>query len=339
MVRRVLSWALGAVVLTLLVMTTWPQAFQLHRLPVAAQLVAFRGTVLVLAAVLFLVVLILALSSTRSPRLAGLMLIGLLAVVLSNGLVLFQRGTQSAAAASGNGIVMLSWNVLRDSVPVDTVAGLVRREGAQVVALQEISHEHAEAITDAIQSGGDASWQLFTLPNPASDDAAGTALLISSGLGEYRLTDAFGGTRVNASIVAEPTVTLINRPMFIAVHAAAPMPWLMPDWDGDLRWLASMCNDYPAVLLGDFNATIDHFSGLQTGSNKDAVLGSCVDAASTARSAAHGTWPTLLPSLLGSPIDHIMATKDWRIDGYEVIQDHDNAGSDHRPIVASLHLQ
>jgi endonuclease/exonuclease/phosphatase (EEP) superfamily protein YafD len=52
--------------------------------------------------------------------------------------------------------------------------------------------------------------------------------------------------------------------------------------------------------------------------------------------AAVGTWPTLLPPLLGAPIDPVLATPAWQPIGFRVIESADGAGSDHRPVVAQL---
>ena len=52
--------------------------------------------------------------------------------------------------------------------------------------------------------------------------------------------------------------------------------------------------------------------------------------------AAVGTWPTMLPALIGAPIDHVLATPNWRVSGMRVIASHDGYGSDHRPILVQL---
>jgi endonuclease/exonuclease/phosphatase (EEP) superfamily protein YafD len=67
-----------------------------------------------------------------------------------------------------------------------------------------------------------------------------------------------------------------------------------------------------------------------------AVLGNCADSALSAGAAAVGTWPTSIPALLGTPIDHVMATVNWQVTTLQVIESLDDAGSDHRPIVATL---
>ena len=86
-------------------------------------------------------------------------------------------------------------------------------------------------------------------------------------------------------------------------------------------------------MAGDFNATVDHFAGRGIDGGD---LGRCRDAAVAGRAGGLGTWPTDLPELLGSPIDHVLATPGWQVDGFRVVGALDGAGSDHRPIVATL---
>jgi endonuclease/exonuclease/phosphatase (EEP) superfamily protein YafD len=49
-----------------------------------------------------------------------------------------------------------------------------------------------------------------------------------------------------------------------------------------------------------------------------------------------GTWPTNVPALVGAPIDHVLATPNWRATGFRVLAGEDAAGSDHRPVLARL---
>jgi endonuclease/exonuclease/phosphatase family metal-dependent hydrolase len=88
------------------------------------------------------------------------------------------------------------------------------------------------------------------------------------------------------------------------------------------------------IMAGDFNSTLDHETGL--GATPSSALGTCRDAARVTNNAGVGTWPTNVPELLGTPIDHVMATSDYRVTGFSVIGSEDKTGSDHRPIVAQL---
>jgi endonuclease/exonuclease/phosphatase family metal-dependent hydrolase len=67
-------------------------------------------------------------------------------------------------------------------------------------------------------------------------------------------------------------------------------------------------------------------------------MGDCIAASLTTGNGAVGTWPTRLPPLLGAPIDNVMTTPDITVTGYRVITSTDDAGSDHRPVVARLIL-
>jgi endonuclease/exonuclease/phosphatase family metal-dependent hydrolase len=65
-------------------------------------------------------------------------------------------------------------------------------------------------------------------------------------------------------------------------------------------------------------------------------LGECSVGGACSGFAAVGSWASSLPALIGTPIDHVMTTSNWRVTGMRVIQKEDTAGSDHRPIVAQL---
>src|SRR5207245_2790152 len=81
------------------------------------------------------------------------------------------------------------------------------------------------------------------------------------------------------------------------------------DWRAGLAWAAARCSERNVLMAGDFNATLDHFAGLGTGSG---TLRTCRDGALATRNAAVGTWPTSMPALIGTPIDHVLATPNWR---------------------------
>ena len=133
------------------------------------------------------------------------------------------------------------------------------------------------------------------------------------------------------SVVARPVDG--SGPTIVGVHLVAPLPGEFANWSSDLEWMAGACADPNVIIAGDFNSTIDHFTGLGNG---QATLGDCIDAAAVTNNAAVGTWPTMLPPLFGAPIDRVMATKNWRVTGMRVIENYDGYGSDHRPVLAQL---
>ncbi len=52
-----------------------------------------------------------------------------------------------------------------------------------------------------------------------------------------------------------------------------------------------------------------------------------------------GTWSTAWPALLGTPIDHIMATDRWEATGSVVLGSLDASGSDHRPLIVQYDVR
>jgi endonuclease/exonuclease/phosphatase (EEP) superfamily protein YafD len=169
--------------------------------------------------------------------------------------------------------------------------------------------------------------------------ARSTSVLISTELGTYVVGTGRSNTSVLPSVVAVPTGA---GPTIVAAHPVAPLPQYVGQWRSDLAWLAAQCEGDDVIVAGDLNATLDHMSGLEapavdvTGAETRTDLGRCRDAARLAGAGAIGTWPTGVPSILGTAIDHVLATPSWRVSGFRVIGDRDEQGSDHRPILAQL---
>jgi endonuclease/exonuclease/phosphatase family metal-dependent hydrolase len=159
-----------------------------------------------------------------------------------------------------------------------------------------------------------------------------TTLLIAASLGEYHAVNTEGDTGVLASIIAKPNDG--DGPTIVAVHAVSPKPDEMRNWRADLKFLAQRCAGANLIMAGDFNSTLDELSTLSSKSGAD--FGECKDAGYQAKSGAIGSWPTNLPPLLGAQIDHVMYTSAWHVVSFRVIEAEDQAGSDHRPIVAVL---
>lgn len=340
MFRRLLAALLILAVAAVLLVTAWPQLFGLQRAIGVAQAVSLRGLGMAVAAALVLVLLILALIARPFRSLATSFVVLLLAFVAVNGVVLVSRGLGTAPSSSASSeLTVLSWNTLGPATTPEQIADLALSQKADVVVLPETREQDAVATAVLMRASGSPMWVLTQAYDQISP-ARSTALLISVKLGEYQFDDSVKTTAVLPTVVATPVNG--EGPTIVAVHAVAPMPDQMDNWRGDLEALAAVCSGGNIVMAGDFNATVDHFSGLgREGStpNPDepsARLGECTDAAAITNSAALGTWPTALPPLLGAPIDHVMIGDDWRVDGFELLDDHDDAGSDHRPIVARL---
>lgn len=170
----------------------------------------------------------------------------------------------------------------------------------------------------------------------AAPDGEGipTSILISRTLGTYRLDAEAGSTVGLPSGVWKPVDG--SGPILVAAHPVPPFPGVMDRWGLGLAWIADRCLDPDVVVAGDLNSTVDHFSGLGT---EGGVIGGCRDAAAEADSAAAGTWPVRLPVALAAPIDHVLVGSEWHVRGFAVLTDFDDAGSDHRPIVATMNRE
>jgi endonuclease/exonuclease/phosphatase (EEP) superfamily protein YafD len=135
--------------------------------------------------------------------------------------------------------------------------------------------------------------------------------------------DADGIPRIEAELA-------LDARRHVKLTALHPMPPLSPHFhatrDQALRDLARSDNalDMPSILAGDLNATpwSTALSGL--------------DALGWRRATGlRPTWPASGQGLLGIPIDHVLASRHWRVEGSSIGPD---IGSDHRPTLVRLVL-
>jgi endonuclease/exonuclease/phosphatase (EEP) superfamily protein YafD len=336
MLPRILGWAIVLGTALVALVLVWPQAFGLQNQWVAAHVVALRGTAAAGGIIAAAVFLLLALARPMR-RFAIAMAVVLALFAAGNFGVLAVRGFggEPAAAATSGSVTVLSWNTLGEVPDASVIAGLALEEGANVVVLPETTEPLGEEVAIAMREGGSPMW-VHTVAYDEVAKARSTTILISPDLGDYEVVSALvpgppGNTNTVPSIVADPIDGA--GPRIVAVHAVAPIRWELRNWRSDLDWLAEQCSGESVIMAGDFNATVDHFAGHGTDGGD---LGRCADAAVQGGAGGAGTWPTDVPELFGSPIDHVVATPDWTVDAVRVLGDYDDSGSDHRPIVATL---
>ncbi|MWV59901.1 endonuclease/exonuclease/phosphatase family protein [Rathayibacter sp. VKM Ac-2754] len=329
---RLVKFAVAAAVAIVLIVVAAPGFFGIVREAPFAQLVSFRLAT-ALGAVGVVVVLVVIAVLVRPVRRLALALgaLGLAFALVLSGLQAFRGGDSTPPRAHRLAdLRVLSWNVL-DAVPVETIAAVATESAVDALALVEVSQESAQGVVDALGAAG----LPMTLHYAAGDEGvAGTALLLAASLGNYTVDAESVPTGTLASLVARPDTP--DRPVIAAVHAAPPIPALMDDWSSDLSRIAALCStEDDVVVLGDLNSTLDHWSGIPGTSD----LGACSDSGALANSAAVSTWPTSLPALLGAPIDHVLYSGRWDVSGYSVLDDHDEDGSDHRPVLVQLSVR
>ena len=333
MFRRVLAAAVVVAVAAILFVLAWPQFFGLQQVFGVAHVVSLR-TVAALIAVAFVVLLtVVALLIRAVRRFFATLAVLLLAFALVNAAVLSTRGFGDTAfqTPADSTVTVLSWNTLGDVPGAATVGALALENDVDIVTLPETTKAFALEVAAVMKAGGRPMWVNTTAFDQISKSRS-TSVLSSSDLGTYTVDGSVGQTATLPTVVLRPDNG--PGPTIIAVHAVAPIPGEFRNWQADLDWLAETCSGDNVIMAGDFNATLDHMSGL--GSSAGTAMGDCADAALATGNAAVGTWPTTLPALLGSPIDHVMATENWRVTGMRVVQNQDGAGSDHRPVIAQF---
>jgi endonuclease/exonuclease/phosphatase (EEP) superfamily protein YafD len=332
MIARFLAAAVTVVVAVALFVLAWPQLFRLEWSYPVAQAVSFRALGIALAASVLLILLVLAAVWRRARRFAGSLAVVFLAFSAIGLAVLSLRGFgNDVVAEAGQGdITVLAWNTLGDAPGAEAIAELALSAEADVLALPETTAATGTRVAELMTEAGRPMTALTSSFDQVSK-ARSTTLLISADLGAYTRQVDRGDTSVLPTVIATPDDG--TGPTLVAVHPVAPLPAEMENWRGDLDWLASMCSDN-TILAGDFNATLDHLSRLAEfpGAN----FGACTDAAAATGNGAVGTWPTDIPALLGTPIDHVMATSQWEATSARVIHRADDLGSDHRPVLAHL---
>ncbi len=331
MFGRVLAAIVVVAVAVGLLVIGWPQLLGLQQQPIIAQVVSLRAVAVCVAALVLVLLLVATATSRSARRFAGALALVVLAFGGLQLAVLSTRGAEGAplpAKATGD-LTILSWNTLGDAPGAEAIAQLAERQHADVIVLAETSWTTAQAVQQQLEAAG-MPMQALHISYDQVSKARTTDLLISTRLGTYKDASGTHTTDTLPTVYALPTDG--SGPAFIATHVVSPVPGEMAGWRQGLRWDADHCVG-DAIAAGDFNSTLDHWDGL--GAN-GGDLGACRDAAKATGSAAIGSWPTRLPTLLGAPIDHVLATSQWRITGFHVIDTEDAAGSDHRPVVAQL---
>jgi endonuclease/exonuclease/phosphatase (EEP) superfamily protein YafD len=315
---------------------TWPAFFRLERTFPVAQIVSFRGVLVVAFAGLIVIALLVAI--VRPLRAFGLSLV-LIAVVamVANGTVVVTRGTgtDTLPTKTGDSIRVMTWNTAGSATAPETIAQIAVAMAADIVTLPETTIENGEAVALAMRDLGHPMWAHYTDYPSTEWDAGSTTLLISPELGDYAVIesslDGSSNTSTVPSAVAMPITG--DGPIVVAAHAVAPRQSYMQYWRSDLQWLADQCVDDNVIMAGDFNATIDHMRNLGVDGG---TLGRCRDGAAETGSGGVGTWTSELPALVGAPIDHVMASSHWKPTGSLVLTSQDGSGSDHRPLIVQF---
>lgn len=232
---------------------------------------------------------------------------------------------RSQPAADGPVLRLLTVNLLYGQAAGEALVELVRRTGADVLFLQELTEDAVPRLKRAGLTE--------LLPNEMQD--AQRYKYRGSGIyARYPLRD---GLEIGPSFASQPTAR-IDLPsgqsaQLVCVHPHPPYPpWYpnaVPRWQGELAALPGP-GDLPVILAGDYNATLDHARFRQL-----LRLG-YVDAASQ---VGNGLVPTWGPPPRGRPamstFDHVLLDPRCAVLATAA---HPLPGSDHRALYAEIRL-
>jgi endonuclease/exonuclease/phosphatase (EEP) superfamily protein YafD len=323
-------FAIGAAILT------WPAFFRLERTFPIAQIVSFRGLLVVGFTAIVVLALLFAIARPLRGMALSVAVIAIVAVAANIAIVSGRGvGTDTLPAKTESSIRVMTWNTAGEATSPDTVAQIAVAMDADIVTLPETTIETGEQVALAMRDLGHPMWAHYTDYPTTQWDAGSTTLLISPELGDYAVIesslDGSSNTSTVPSAVAMPTSG--DGPIVVAAHAVAPRQSYMQFWRDDLQWLADQCADANVIMAGDFNATVDHMSNLGVDGG---LLGRCHDGAAETGNGGVGTWSAELPALVGAPIDHVMASSHWKPTGSLVLKSMDGSGSDHRPLIVQF---
>ncbi|MHA6628313.1 endonuclease/exonuclease/phosphatase family protein [Pseudonocardia sichuanensis] len=292
--------------------------FGLDRRSPFVQLVSFRPWILCgVAGLLVLLLVVLVFERRVLPFVAGV-----LAVLLVGAGMVLPRALPDAVPTGGAPLRVLAFNTFEGDADVDAVARLIEATRPDAVALVEAGDDYAERLAPLVEPLGYALH-----PTESRRDVQGVTAVVSDRLGDV---DVRIGEETSSFPYVEVTGGGLGELRFVAFHSVAPVPGSVPDWNSDLALLPQWCSGpTPAVVAGDFNATLDH-SALRAGT------AGCGDAGEQRGAGLVPTWgPSPRIRGLGPQIDHVFATDGITAETFDV---HDVAGSDHRAVVTTLRL-
>jgi endonuclease/exonuclease/phosphatase (EEP) superfamily protein YafD len=314
-VGRLLAGAAATVPAVVLLL---PDLLGLDRVAVLAAVVAFRPQAVVATALAALGVVLV-------RRRWWPAAVPVLVVCAVGGVLVVPRAVaQPAPVAAGPELTVLSFNVDQGSADVAALAAVIRRERPDVVVLPESADPFRSLLAGAIP---DLGYRSFVAARVAAQDVTGTTVLTAPGLGP-----------VSARVIAEgrfdPWLELTGGRLgtlrVVGVHVSAPVPGKIVSWPEELVALQRWCGPGagPAVVVGDFNATLDHREF------REGTRG-CADAGAVTGQGVVATWDAAWPRWFGVQIDHVLAGGWAQPMALRIL---DLPGSDHRALLADVRL-
>ncbi|HEU5062493.1 MAG TPA: endonuclease/exonuclease/phosphatase family protein [Solirubrobacterales bacterium] len=258
-----------------------------------------------------------ALRNWAAAAVAGLATLCLALAVLPRAV-----GDGTVDAAGRQTFTVLSANIHHGTGDAEALAELVEHHRPDLLAIQELTPSFARELRRA---GLDR-----LLPNQILEtrpDVSGSGLYSRLPMRKLPAPQVFAFRQPRA-VLRLPDGRRIR---VVDVHPYPPQRHHVEQWTAALESLPSAGRGIPWVLVGDFNATLDH-SQL-----REILDRGYRDAADVAGEGLEPTWPAeeWASRLPGVTIDHVLADRRLGVVDYEV---EELPGSDHRPLRAELAL-
>ncbi|MDP5313144.1 endonuclease/exonuclease/phosphatase family protein [Streptomyces poriferorum] len=229
-------------------------------------------------------------------------------------------------STGAHGPVVARLDVLTSNVEfgdaTDALIGAVRREGPDVVFVQECDFACADALAARVPAASYPYRDVVRL-----DGSLGSAIL-----SRFPLRPA---GRVDGAMAMPGAVTEVaGRDVRLQLaHPMPPVPGKVAAWRrelGRIRDLAAAVRARPAIVAGDFNASQDHAAFR-------AVLdaGGLHDSARLAGSSRTYSWPADRPTPLRAQIDHVLVSGEFSVRSARFLR---LAATDHRALLVALEL-
>lgn len=253
---------------------------------------------------------------------AAAVVAGLATLCLAMAVLPRAVGDGTVDASGRETLTVLSANIHHGTGQAEALVELVERHRPDLLAVQELTPGFDRRLRRAGLGR--------LLPNQVLETrrgVSGSGLYSSLPMRQIAAPQVFAFRQPRA-VLSLPDGRKIH---VVDVHPYPPQNHHVEQWTAALESLPATGRGVPWVLVGDFNATLDH-SQL-----REILDRGYRDAGEVAGEGLEPTWPAddWASRLPGVTIDHVLADERLDVVDYEV---EDLPGSDHRPVYAELAL-
>lgn len=276
-----------------------------------AQFMAFTPYVVLVTAVVTTVAF--ALGLTGPGVAASIATVALAGVVLP-------RAVRRSPAVAGRPLRVLSANLLGGRADPAALVAMLREQRVDLLAVQELTPAAVAALDEAGIGDVFAHREL----HPAAG-YHGSGIFSRYPLSEGTVRVHPCAMRQSAATVALPGAGPLRVE---SAHPSAPNWHNTACWRNDLRAQPPVGDGGPpAILLGDFNATLDH------GLLRRVIAGGYRDAGAATGRGLLPTWPFAINHYPPVTLDHVLVDRRLGITRYQVMK---VPGSDHRAVLTEV---